>query len=219
MVYIKNDIHEEIKLIKTDSIDLIYTNPPFGVTENKWDTALNWKELWPNIWRILKPNGVALIHASKPFSYKLVETQIPKYNYNWIKSSSTNFFHAKKQPLRQIEEIFVYYKLQPTYNPQMIGNEFVKTSTAGASKYYGSRGETKKSTGGHFGKYPTDKLEFKTDIRGGKTIPDEMIEFFIKTYSNEGDLVLDMTTHNKVVGTIVEKLGRNFIGIDKNNID
>ena len=61
MVYIKNDIHEEIKLIKTDSIDLIYTNPPFGVTENKWDTALNWKDLWPNIWRILKPNGVCLL--------------------------------------------------------------------------------------------------------------------------------------------------------------
>ena len=215
MVYLNGDIHDIIKSIKTNSIDLIYTNPPFGITENSWDTKLNWEELWDDIWRILKPNGAALFHASKPFSYKLIQTQTPKYNYNWIKNTSTNFFHAKKQPLRQIEEIFVYYKKQPTYNPQMIGNKFIKTGKAGHSTYYGSRGEDKQGVGGHIGKYPTDKLEFKVDVRGGKTIPDEMIEFFILTYSNENDTVLDMTTHNKVVGTIVEKLNRKFIGIDK----
>jgi site-specific DNA-methyltransferase (adenine-specific) len=217
MVYIFGDIHTEILKLETNSIDLIYTNPPFGVTECLWDTKLNWDILWPQIWRVLKPNGTALIHASKPFSYHLIRSQIPKYNYNWVKNTTTNFFHAKKQPLRQIEEIYVYYKKSHTYNPQMIGNKWHPKDTAGKSTYYGSRGETPKNSNGegHYGNYPTDKLEFKPNLRGGKTIPDEMIEFFIKTYSNEGDTVLDMTTHNKVVGTIVEKLNRKFIGIDK----
>ena len=214
MTYIFGDIHDEIKSIGTDTIDLIYTNPPYGTTENKWDKSLDWDALWPDIWRILKPNGVVIIHASKPFTYKLIKSQTPKYHYTWKKNITTNFFHAKKQPLRQIEEIFIFYKNRHTYNPQMVGNEFIKTSRAGLSTYYGSRGETKKEVGGHIGKYPTDFLDFKIDIRGGKTIPDKMIEFFINTYSNSGDTILDMTTHNKVVGDIVIKLYRKFIGVD-----
>ena len=93
--YIEGDIHDVIKTLETNTIDLIYTNPPFGTTENKWDKALNWEELWKDIWRILKPNGVVVIHASKPFSYKLIQSQTPKYNYNWIKTKSTGFLRAK----------------------------------------------------------------------------------------------------------------------------
>ena len=216
--YIEGDIHDVIKTLETNTIDLIYTNPPFGTTENKWDKALNWEELWKDIWRILKPNGVVVIHASKPFSYKLIQSQTPKYNYNWIKTKPTNFFHAKKQPLRKVEEIYVFYKKKHTYNPQMIGDKIYKTGTAKPSDYYGDRVEPKKPNTFHTGKYPTDVLEFKREVRGGKTISDDMIDFFIKTYSNENDLVLDMTTHNKVVGNRVIELKREFIGIDINPI-
>jgi len=216
---IKADIHDYIKQIETDSIDCIYTNPPFGTTENKWDKPLDWKNLWKDIWRVLKPNGVAIIHASMPFSYDLIISQRPKYNYVWVKDQSTNFFHAKKQPLRQVEEVYIFYKKQPTYNPQMIGNEIRPTSSAGKSSYFGSRGEGKNKGGYHIGKYPTNVLNYKRKVRGGKTIPDEMIEFFIKTYSNEGDTILDMTCHNNVVGVVVEKLDRNYIGVDINLSD
>ena len=219
--YIEGDIHDVIKTLETNSIDLIYTNPPFGTTENDWDKSLRWKELWVDIWRILKPNGVAVIHASKPFSYKLIQSQTPNYNYNWIKTKPTNFFHAKKQPLRKVEEVYIFYnyKKKHKYNPQMIGDE-VKTNILSApNKYYGNRSKPKDSNGNvktstHIGKYPTDVLEFKSQVRGGKTISDDMIDFFIKTYSNENDLVLDMTTHNKVVGNRVIELKRKFIGID-----
>ncbi len=166
MTYIFGDIHDVIKSIETDTIDLIYTNPPYGTTENKWDKSLDWDALWPDIWRILKPNGVVIIHASKPFTYKLIQSQTPKYHYTWKKNISTNFFHAKKQPLRQIEEILIFYKNRHTYNPQMIGNEF------------------------------------KNKI------------FLIKTIRKKGETKLDMTTHNKVVGDIVIKLDRKFIGVD-----
>jgi len=213
-MYICGDCHEVIKDIENDSIDLIYNNPPFGTTENKWDTPLKWDMLFKELWRVLKPNGIIVIHAAKPFSYKLVQYETPKYNYTWKKDRSTGFLNAKKQPLRQTEEIYIFYKKVGTYNPQMVGNEKIRTGKAGKSNYYGSRSGNHDLNTYHYGKYPTDILEFKRKIRGGKTVPDEMIEFFIKTYSNEGDTVLDMTTHNKVVGNVVEKLKRKFIGID-----
>ena len=218
--YIQGDIHTVIKTLQTSTIDLIYTNPPFGATANEWDKPLNWKELWTDMWRILKPNGVIVLHASKPFSYKLIQSQTPNYNYSWIKKEHTNFFHAKKQPLRKVEEVYVFYKKKHTYNPQMIGDDIITSIVNGYSKkYYGDRGQGKDSKGHfltstHIGRYPTDVLEFERTIRGGKTISDDMIDFFIKTYSNEKDLVLDMTTHNKVVGNRVIELKREFIGID-----
>ena len=217
--YIQGDIHDVIKTLETNSIDLIYTNPPFGTTENDWDKSLRWKELWVDIWRILKPNGVVVIHASKPFSYKLIQSQTPNYNYNWIKTNSTGFLRAKYQPLRKVEEVYIFYKKSHTYNPQMVGTEIIKTGTSKITSYYGDRLKQKNDGSFHIGKYPTDVLEFKRQVRGGKTICDDMIDFFIKTYSNENDLVLDMTTHNKVVGNRVIELKRKFIGIDINPID
>ena len=215
--YIKGDIHKEILKLKKNSIDFIYTNPPFGTTQAKWDNPLNWKILFPEMWRILKPNGTIALHCSKPFTYDLLQYQKPKYNYSWKKNNSTNFFHAKKQPLRKMEEILIYYKKPGTYNPQMIGDKIIKTTAAknNGQLYYGKRNHNIKK-GFHKGYYPTDFLEFKIKPRDGKTISDEMIEFFIKTYSNEGDTVLDMTTCNNVVGDVVKKLKRKFIGIDIN---
>lgn len=216
--YIHGDIHEVIKTIETNSIDLIYNNPPFGITENEWDKPLRWEALWKDIWRVLKPNGVAVIHASKPFSYKLIQSQTPKYNYNWIKTNATGFLRAKYQPLRKVEEVYIFYKKSPTYNPQMVGTDIIKTNTSSNTSYYGDRLKQKNDGSFHIGKYPTDVLEFKRKVRGGKTISDDMIDFFIKTYSNENDMVLDMTTHNKVVGNRVIALNRKFIGVDINLI-
>ena len=214
-MYIQGDCHDKIKTIKTNSIDLIYNNPPFGTTENKWDTPLNWDIMWKEIWRVMKPTGIVVIHASKPFSYRLIQSQTPKYNYCWKKNTSTNFFHAKKQPLRQMEEVYIFYKKPGTYNPQMVGDKINKSKQPGSSSYYGNR--TKKTIVKEWkGNYPTDLLEYNVCIRGGKTISDDMIDYFIKTYSNEGETVLDFTTHNDVVGNRVELLNRKFIGIDKN---
>ena len=216
-IYIKGDIHEEILKLEDNSIDLIYTNPPYGTTEAKWDKGLRWKELFPEMWRVLKPDGFIILHCAKPFTYKLIATEQPKYHYSWKKNNSTNFFHAKTQPLRQMEEVLVYYKKNGTYNPQMRGDKKIKTDKANnkGQNYYGKRTHRKKK-GYHRGYYPTDFLEYKIKVRGGKTIPDEMIEYFIKTYTNEKETVLDMTTHNEVVGDVVTKLDRNFIGIDIN---
>ena len=121
--YVQGDIHKEILQINDNIVNLIYTSPPYGITEAEWDKPLDWDMLFPEMWRVLKPNGIIVLHASMPFTYELLKYDKPKYHYTWKKSQGTNFFKAKLQPIRITEEIFVYYKKPGTYNPQMIGNE------------------------------------------------------------------------------------------------
>jgi site-specific DNA-methyltransferase (adenine-specific) len=223
--FIQGDCVEVIKTLEEDSIDFIYSNPPYGITHNVWDTPLDWEELWKDIWRVLKPTGVALFHSSMPFTYNLVNTQQPKYHYIWVKNNSTGFLTAKKQPLRITEEVLVFYKKTPiTYNPQMIGDKIYKTRSAGkrSQDYWGtniSDSHKPKKVVERKGKYPTNLLKYPLQLGGGwGTISSDMIEFFIKTYTNEGDTYLDLTCHNTFVGNIATKLNRNYIGIDINPI-
>eukprot|EP01051_Picozoa_sp_SAG22_P010941 SAG22_NODE_1016_length_6022_cov_13.332095_5_plen_213_part_00 len=122
----KSDTLEMLKKLPAAEYDLLYTNPPFGTTGAAWDKPLPWDQLWPEIWRVLKPNGAAVLHCSMPFTYDLAASQreFLKYHYTWVKNNSTTFMLAKTQPMRLQEEILVFYKAQPTYNPQMLGNEF-----------------------------------------------------------------------------------------------
>ena len=219
--YIQGDIHNEIKNIDNDSIDLIYTSPPFGITNASWDQPLKWDILFPEMWRVLKPNGIIVLHSSMPFTYELLKYETPKYHYSWKKNNSTNFFKAKLQPLRNVEEVFVYYKKSGTYNPQMVGDTFYKkrlVKHGGQQKYFGTRtniSKTQDGEGGHKGKYPTTFLEYPIrKDNTGITRTDAMMDYFIKTYSNEEDTILDMTTHNNYLGDRCKILNRNFIGID-----
>jgi DNA modification methylase len=216
MEIITGDIHSEILKIESNSINLIYTNPPYNTTENKWDNKLDWKLLFKEMWRVLKPNGTIILHSSMPFTYDLIKVETPKYHYIWIKDKPTNFFHAKNQPLRIQEEILIFYKKKGVYNPQMIGDDFRKKAVCGKSTYYGSRGETIKyeSETGHYGKYPNNVLYYPRHIRGYSTRPDALVDFFIKTYSNENDLILDITCYNYLTGVRSIKLNRKYIGID-----
>ena len=221
MNIIKGDIHEEILKIETNSINLIYTNPPFFITKNEWDKKLQWNFLFKEMWRVLKPNGKIILHCSIPFTYDLIKVEKPKYHYIWVKDRPTNFFHAKNQPLRQEEEVLVYYKKLGIYNPQMIGTKFYKKGSAGKSKYYGSRGENKTTNknDGHFGKYPNNILYYPRHIRGFSTRSNDLVDYFIKTYSNEEDTILDITCYNYLTGHRAVKLNRKYIGIDLNPVD
>lgn len=228
--YIQGDIHEVIKTLEDNSIDFIYTDPPFnGQTKAKWDSVLRWDELFPEMWRVLKPRGIIALHSAMPFSYELLKYEKPRYNYNWLKNNSTGFMTVRYQPLRVMEDIFIYYKKSGTYNPQMIGDEFYsKRNVKYGSEKNAYWGEVKKDKvnevteeGGHRGKHPTTLLQYP--IRKGKsngiTRCDEMIDYFIKTYSNEDDTVLDMTCHNTTVGKRCEVLKRNYIGVDIQKVE
>ena len=158
-MFIKGDIHNVIKSIEDNSIDLIYTDPPFQITNASWDKGVDWKYLFPDMWRVLKPTGIIVLYASMPFTYELLKYEKPKYHYTWIKNNSTGFLTTKYQPLRRNEEVFIYYKKAGT---------------------------------------------------------DEHIDYFIKTYSNEGDKILDMTCCYGYVGKRCDSLKRNYIGVDLN---
>jgi len=222
--YIQGDIHEVIKTIESCSIDFIYTDPPFGTTKASWDKGLRWEELFSEMWRVLKPDGIICLYSSIPFTYELYKYEKPKYHYSWKKNNKTGFFQAKYQPLRQMEEINIYYKKKGTFNPQMEGDKYVakrNVKVGGRNGYYGDSLKDKDNEyisadgDGHTGLYPTTFKEW--DIRkdkSGITRTDDQIDYFIKTYSNENDTILDMTCHNKYVGNRCEILNRNYIGVD-----
>jgi DNA modification methylase len=218
--FVKGDIHTVIKDIESGSVDLIYTNPPFGTTCAIWDKPLNWHQLFPEMWRVLKPNGSIVLHASMPFSYDLIRVEKPKYHYSWIKDNATCFMLAKRQPLRKHEEVLVWYKRQPVYNPQMVGDEWHPEGRRKGGQYYGSRLKGKDEAGedwkqrGHKGRYPTTILDYKRAIKGDSTRPEELVDYFIKTYSNEGEKVLDLTCYNGLTGKRCVALGRRYLGVD-----
>lgn len=224
MGYIVGDIHTIIKTLPSNSVDFIYTDPPFGITNADWDVGLDWMSLWDDMWRVLKPKGTICLYASMPFTYELLRYQKPKYHYTWIKDNTTGFLTAKTQPLRQCEEIFIYYKRPPTYNPQMLGDDVRTTSVndhTGGSGYYKNKNKSKRTVSDyegeteHHGAYPTTC--FHSPIRRdgtGISRTDDHIDRFIKTYTNLGETVLDMTCHNYTVGNRCKALGRRYIGID-----
>ena len=223
--YIQGDIHEVIKTLEDNSIDCIYTDPPFQITKAKWDKGLNWKELFPQMWRVLKPKGIIILYSSMPFTYELLQYEKPKYNYTWIKNNSTGFLTTKYQPLRKTEEIFIYYKKNGTYNPQMKGTKFYpkrKVKYGGSSAYWGEEGSKKDNEyvkeEGHIGKFP-DNVRYDKIEKGEKNMnPISLSTYFIKTYTNENDSILDMCCNNEVVGKLCNELKRNYIGVDINEI-
>jgi site-specific DNA-methyltransferase (adenine-specific) len=203
-------------------VDAIITDPPYGTTQCKWDSVIPFKPMWEQLSRIIKPNGAILLFGSEPFSSALRMSNIKNYKYDWVweKSKATNFLNAKKQPLRAKENILVFYKKQPTYNPQMTkGKSYNKGIRKKQTKddVYGSFNQTEVKSEGN--RYPRDVLYFKTAETEGKTFhktqkPVKLMEYLIKTYTNENETVLDFTMGSGTTGVACKNLGRDFIGIE-----
>lgn len=201
--------------ISDTTIDLIYFNPPFATTKNKWDQALDWKLLFEQFYRILKPDGVIVIHCSVPFNYTLIRDapKPPNYSWYWTKERITNPLLANKQPLRNTEEILVWTNKKVRYYPQKNGNEERTSYTASPSTYYGTIKETVKKT--VKGYYQTHHIQMKRLLDGFSTRPIELVELIIKSYTKEGDTILDPTCHKGMCGAIAKGMGRKWIGMDK----
>ncbi len=220
---IEGDCLEVMKRIPSKSIDMILCDLPYGTTQNKWDSVIDLDKLWSEYTRIIKDNGVIALSSQGIFTAKLILSNEKwfKYKITWIKSKSTNFLNAKKQPLRKHEDICIFYKKQPEYNPQMsIGEPYDKGIRK--NQLTGSYGEFSptlvKSEGE---RYPTDVIYFKTAESEGKVYhstqkPVELGRYLIKTYSKEGDIILDNAcgSGSFLISAILEN--RKFIGIEKN---
>lgn len=217
------------------SIDMILCDLPYGTTQNKWDSVIDLEKLWKEYTRIIKDNGAIVLTAQGIFTAKLILSNEEwfKYKIVWIKSKSTNFLNAKKQPLRKHEDICVFYKHQPTYNPQMMQGESYDKGIR-KDQFTGSYGDFKprhvKSNGM---RYPNDVLfieeqnltddflYFKTAESEGQVYhptqkPVELGRYLIRTFTNPGDIVLDNACGSGSFLVAAALEGRNFIGIEKN---
>ena len=221
----KGDCLEVMKNIADKSVDMILCDLPYGTTKCKWDVVIPFDKLWEQYNRIIKENGIIVLFGSEPFSSLLRISNLKSYKYDlkWQKDQGSDFMLAKKKPLKDYEDILIFYKKQPTYNPQMREGfkEWTKRDTGETIIEHLGRIEKpqiKHSVGNK--RYPLSILKFNR-IRNGlhpTQKPVDLLEWLIKSYTNENDLVLDNCMGVGSTGIACLNTNRKFIGIelDKN---
>jgi site-specific DNA-methyltransferase (adenine-specific) len=219
------DCLELMPHIATGSIDMILCDLPYGTTNCKWDTIIPFNKLWEQYERIIKHNGAIVLTASQPFTSALVMSNpnMFKYCWYWEKERLTNIAQVKKRAGKTVEDVIVFYKKQPTYNPQMV--------------LYNGKPRTNKVKNGVMGKltdtsmkkvieykdtglrYPTQVLKIQRDTLTSNLHetqkPVTLFEYLIKTYTNENDLILDNCLGSGTTAVACKRTNRNFIGIEK----
>ena len=215
----QGDCLELMRDIPDGSIDMILCDLPYGTTaRNKWDCVIEYELLWEQYERIIKENGAIILFSQMPFTAELTHSNLKLFKYEWIweKDNGTGFLNAKKMPLKIHENILVFYKKLPTYNPQMrTGFKPYKCKQGRHSTNYGlyEQGHITESNGE---RYPIDIIEFKKDSGLHPTQkPVALLEYLIKTYTNEEETVLDNCMGSGSTGVACIKTNRKFIGIEK----
>lgn len=222
MQLLHGDCLELMKEIPDKSVDMILCDLPYGTTsKNKWDSVIPFADLWSAYNRITKDNGAVLLFGQPPFSSELIVSNKKMFRYEWVwqKTLPQGFLNANRMPLRASENIMVFYKKLPTYNPQMNdGKPYDKgIRKANCTTNYGDFGETiaKNETGKRF---PTNILSFSNsnhkNILHPTQKPVPLLEYLIKTYTNEGETVLDNCMGSGSTGVACVNINRNFIGIE-----
>jgi len=227
----KGDCLEVMKLIPSGSIDAIITDPPYGTTACKWDSVIDFELMWEQLNRIIKPNGAIVLFGSEPFSSALRMSNIKNYKYDWKweKEKGTGFATSGKRPLMKIEDIILFYKKQPTYHPfkKLLDIPYKHTLPIVKSKSGGKDNLSNLNLDGsrkykyYTHKTPTQLLKFSRD-KGNKGLhptqkPIALMEYLIKTYTNENETVLDFTMGSGSTGVAAKNLNRNFIGIEQDD--
>ena len=203
-------------------VDCIITDPPYGTTVCKWDTVIPFDDMWERINKLIKPNGAIVLFGSEPFSSALRMSNIKKYKYDWIwqKEQGLGQLNAKKMPLKNTENISVFYKKQCLYNPQMTkGEPYIKnrcTFSKNIESTYGKQVDRVVTiNSGH--RYPLTTLKFNRPIKNrfhSTQKPTDLLEYLIKTYTNENETVLDFTMGSGSTGVAWINTTRKFIGIE-----
>lgn len=234
MELIQGDCLEVMKSIPSGSVDAIITDPPYGTTACKWDSVIDFDLMWEQLNRIIKPNGAIVLFGSEPFSSALRMSNIKNYKYDWIwvKNRPLGTMLAKRQPMRNLENIVVFYKSQPIYNRQMIKRtpkEFKVSYRKNNSE--SQNGEQMKHTKNplirqskerQWYKPPIQTLYYNSDSkRNGKSHPTQkpilLMEYLIKTYANENETVLDFTMGSGSTMVACQNTNRNGIGIEQDS--
>ena len=221
-----NDCLKVLPTIPNKSIDLILTDSPYGTTQCKWDNIIPFEPMWKELKRIIKDNGCIALFGSEPFSSYLRTSNIKWFKYDWVwnKKFGNNYFNAKYRPMNNLEIISIFYKGVANYFPQMIKRDKpIKQGKNAHSEtlhnvgYIRYQDEKKKI---YDTKYPLSNLEFSSRIKKSEKVlhptqkPVALLEYLIKTYTNENDTVLDFTMGSGSTGIACKNLSREFIGIE-----
>ena len=219
---ILGDCLDELPKIFDKNIDLVLTDPPYGTTQCKWDSIIPFEPMWNQLKRVIKDNGCIALFGSEPFSSYLRTSNIKWFKYDWVwnKVRPVGVHVCKYRPMSKNENISIFGKGKITFYPQMIDRKKLRKG----SKEYGRTN----IIGGKLGnkkikiytkKYPTTILEFSNASNKGRIHPTQkpvaLLEYLIKTYTNENDTVLDFTMGSGSTGVACKNLNRNFIGIEK----
>lgn len=214
----RGDCLELMKSIPDASVDMILCDLPYGTTRNKWDSVIPVDSLWREYNRIIKPNGAIALTATPPFTAQIASGNINNFRYSWYwVKPHTGQLNAKRMPLKNVEEILIFYKQQPTYNPQYTYADPYTITRKGykGSECYGSQRDHTTESDGR--RYPMQIIECKQSDRPRvhptqKPVP--LLEYLIKTYTNEGDTVLDNCMGSGSTGVACVNTGRKFIGME-----
>lgn len=224
MVLFQGDCLTELEKVEDGSVSLVLSDLPYGTTKNDWDQKILLEPLWKHLLRVIKSNGVIAFWSQQPFSAELIMSQRRLFRYEWVieKTNGTGFLNAKKMPLKTHENVLIFYRSLPTYNPQKTTghrpvHQYVKHTNDGSN--YGAS-IIGRSGGGSTERYPRDVIKFKWDTQKSNLHPTqkptEACEYLIKTYTNPGEIILDCCMGSGTTGLAALNTGREFIGIELN---
>lgn len=207
----------EMPTMPAQSVDAIISDLPYGTTQNKWDSVIPLAPLWAEWRRLLKPNGVIVLTACQPFTSVLVMSNIAGFKYDWVwqKESGTGLLNAKKQPLRDHESVLVFYDRQCTYNPQFTKGKPYTCKKGGETSNYNPSGTVVTVNEGT--RCPKTVQFFQRDKNKMHPTqkPVELMRYLVRTYTNPGDMVLDVTCGSGTTCLAAMLEGRKSIGIEK----
>ena len=213
----QGDCLELMKDIPDKSVDMILCDLPYAVTANQWDSIIPFDSLWEQYERVISENGAIVLTAQQPFTSSLINSnpKLFKYEWIWVKSKPTGHMNAKRMPMRKHESVLVFSKKSPTYHPQGLKktNKLIKRTDHGNYGEGAGKASVQKFTG-----YPNTILNFNNVMK--KQLhptqkPVALFEYLIKTYTNEGDTVLDNCAGSGTTGVACQNLKRNFILIEQ----
>lgn len=212
----QGDCLELMQYIPDGSIDMILCDLPYGTTKNKWDSVIPFEPLWEQYNRVIKDNGAIVLFSQMPFTVDLVASNYKDFRYEWIweKLTASGHLNANRMPMKKHENILAFYKKLPTYNPQFTeGKPYVATYSTHSSNYGKQKDNITTINDGK--RYPVDIIKFNNDRGLHPTQkPVELLEYLIKTYTNEGETVLDNCMGSGSTGVACVNTNRNFIGIE-----
>jgi site-specific DNA-methyltransferase (adenine-specific) len=215
------DCLELLATLPDGEVDMVLSDPPYGVTRNRWDCQIDMKQLWPELIRVTKDNAAIIMTAAPPYDKVLACSNLKLFRYDWVweKGNATGHLNAKRMPLKAHENVLVFYKRPPIYCPQKtVGHKPVNAFYSRHSGNNYGAAETSTKGGGNTTRYPRTVQRFKSDKQTNNRHPSQkplaLLQYMLRTYTKPGDLVLDFCMGSGSTGEACRNEGRQFIGIE-----